>query len=180
MIDKGKLTKDAREELDSLTPFWSAITKESDRAIVILSAILLDNQLERLIRTSYIKDPKVNTIFKDEHVLRSLYTKINIAYFSGLIPKALYHDLKLICGIRNKFAHDVIADLKFDDKHIAQQIDQFLQIREELKTYSPKDRFIINVAQIAGVLTAWCRAIQELNLPNLVASLRLEEEEYVK
>lgn len=180
MIDKDKLLDtwitEGKEELDSLKPFWEAITKESDRAIVIISAILLDNLLKRLIKTSYIKDPKVNTIFKDEHILRSFYTKINIAYFSGLIPKALYHDLKLICDIRNKFAHDVVADLKLNDSIIVQRIDQFSQIHEELRKIStPKVRFIVNISHITGLLLACGHALQKLSLPNLVLTLKLEE-----
>jgi len=44
-------TKEGEEDLASLKPFWEAIAKESDRAIVIVSTILLDNLLERLIKT---------------------------------------------------------------------------------------------------------------------------------
>jgi len=174
-------TKEGEEDLASLKPFWEAIAKESDRAIVIVSTILLDNLLERLIKTSYIKDPKVNTIFKDEHVLRSFYTKINIAYFSGLIPKVFYHDLRLICDIRNKFAHDVIADLRFDDKRIVQRIDQFSQIHEEfIKIYPPKVRFLLNVSHIAGFLVVWCHLLPKLSLPNLVTMLKLEEKQFAE
>jgi len=171
--------KEDKKELDSLHPFWETLASESDRSVVIVSAILLDNLLERLIKTSYVKDPNVNTIFKDEHILRSFYTKINIAYFSGLIPKALHHDLKLICDIRNKFAHDVVADLKFDDERIVQRINQFSQIREELvKIYPPKLRFILNISHIAALLLAWSQHLPKLRLPNLVAILNLEEEQF--
>lgn len=183
MIDNDKPSntsyEEDKKELDSLHPFWETLASESDRSVVIVSAILLDNLLERLIKTSYVKDPNVNTIFKDEHILRSFYTKINIAYFSGLIPKALHHDLKLICDIRNKFAHDVVADLKFDDERIVQRINQFSQIREELvKTYPPKLRFILNISHIAALLLAWSQHLPKLRLPNLVAILNLEEEQF--
>ena len=185
MIGNDKLFdtwyEEGKKELDSLKPFWEAHENESDRAVVIVSAILLDNLLERLIKTSYVKDPKVNTIFKDEHILRSFYTKISIAYFSGLIPKAFYHDLKLICDIRNKFAHDVVADLKFDDERIVQRINQFSQIPEELvKIYPPKLRFVLNVSHIAGLLLAWCQFLSKVRLPNLVATLKLEEKQFSK
>ena len=185
MIDNDKWidtwVEEGKEDLASLYPFWEAIAKESDRAIVIVSAILLDNLLERLIKTSYVKDPKVNTIFKDEHILRSFHTKISIAYFSGLIPKAFYHDLKLICDIRNKFAHDVIADLNFDDERIVQRINQFSQIREELiKIYPPRLRFALNVSHIAGLLVAWCHLLPKLSQPNLVAMLKLEERDFAE
>jgi DNA-binding MltR family transcriptional regulator len=183
MIDNDKPSntsyEEDKKELDSLHPFWETLASESDRSVVIVSAILLDNLLERLIKTSYVKDPNVNTIFKDEHILRSFYTKINIAYFSGLIPKALHHDLKLICDIRNKFAHDVVADLKFDDERIVQRINQFSQIREELvKIYPPKLRFVLNISHIAALLLVWSQHLPKLRLPNLVAILNLEEEQF--
>jgi DNA-binding MltR family transcriptional regulator len=185
MIDNDKLFdtwyEEGRRELDSLKPFWKAHESASDRAVAIVSAILLDNLLERLIKTSYVKDPKVNTIFKDEHILRSFYTKVSIAYFSGLIPKAFYHDLKLICDIRNKFAHDVVADLKFDDERIVRRINQFSQINEELaKIYPPRLRFTLTVSHIAGLLLAWCQLLSKVRLPNLVETLKLKEKQFAK
>jgi len=185
MVDNDKLFdtwfEEGKKELDSLKPFWKAHENESDRAAAIVSAVLLDNLLERLIKTSYVEDPKVNTIFKDEHILRSFYTKISIAYFSGLIPKAFYHDLKLICDIRNKFAHDVVADLKFDDERIVRRINQFSQISEELvKIYQPKLRFALNVSHIACLLLAWCQLLSKVRLPNLVETLKLKEKQFAK
>jgi len=177
-IDKlvNRWSEEYKKERESANPFIEALGSESDRTVGIVSAILLDNWLERLIKYSYIKDSKVNTIFKDEHILRSFYAKINIAYFSGLIPKVFYHDLKLICDIRNKFAHNVTADLKFDDEIIKQRINQFSQISEELvKIYSPKLRFILTVSAITGHLEALSLILSKIRLPTLVKMLKLEE-----
>ncbi len=174
-----KWFEEGKKELDSLTPFWEAFGNETDRAIGIVSACLLDSLLESLIKTSYIKDPKVNTIFKDEHVLQSFYTKINIAYFSGLIPKAFYHDLKLICEIRNKFAHNVVADLKFDNELIVQRINRFSQIRKELvNIYPPKLRFTLVVSHISGLLLAWSQLLSKINPSSWVEMLKLEEKRW--
>lgn len=171
-----KWFEEGKKELDSLKPFWEAFGNETDRAIGIVSACLLDSLLERLIKTSYIKDPKVNTIFKDEHVLQSFYTKISIAYFSGLIPKAFYHDLKLICEIRNKFAHNVVAELKFDNELIVQRINRFSQIRKELvNIYPPKLRFTLVVTHIAGLLLAWSQLLSKMKPSSWVEMLKLEE-----
>jgi DNA-binding MltR family transcriptional regulator len=185
MTDNDKLSdtwfEKSKKALDFFEPFVQTLARESDRAVVIVAAIMLDNLLEQLIKNSYVRDPKVNTIFKDEHILQSFHTKISIAYFSGLIPKALYHDLKLICEIRNKFAHDVVADLKFDDKRIVQRINQFSQIGEELvKTYPPKLSFLLNVSHIAGLLLSWCQFLSKERLPNLVTMLKLEEKQFAE
>jgi DNA-binding MltR family transcriptional regulator len=107
---------------DDLDPFLNSLDKFSDRELVILSASLLDDYLETIITTAYIKDEKVKSIFKDEHVLQSFYTKINVAYFSGLIPKWLFNDLRLICEIRNKFAHKFLAKLDLTDEVITKKL----------------------------------------------------------
>ena len=187
MIDNNKLpdkwseSEEGKKGLDSLKPFWKAHENESDRAVAIVTAILLDNLLEQLIKTSYVKDPNVNTIFKDEHVLRSFYAKTNIAYFSGLIPKDVHHDLKLICDIRNKFAHDVVAELKFDDDRIAQRINQFSQISEDLvKIYPPRLRFTLNVSHIAALLLVWRQLLSKLKPPSLVETLGVKEKQFMK
>lgn len=174
-----KWFEEGKEELDSLKPFWEAFENETDRAIGIVSACLLDSLLERLIKASYVKDPKVNSIFKDEHILQSFYTKINIAYFSGLIPKAFHHDLKLICDIRNKFAHRLVADLRFNDEVIVKRINRFSQIREDLvKIYPPKLRFELIVSHIAGLLLAWCQLLSKIRPANFVEMLKLEEKRF--
>ncbi len=51
-----KWFEEGKKELDSLKPFWEAFGNETDRAIGIVSACLLDSLLEGLIKTSYIKD----------------------------------------------------------------------------------------------------------------------------
>ena len=102
--------------------FSDALEQENDRAIAIISACLIDNLLEGILRAFYIRDPKVKMIFKNDQILQSLFAKINVAYFSGLIPQVIYHDLKLICEIRNKFAHEVTTDLDFNNSMICQRI----------------------------------------------------------
>ena len=139
--------------------FLDQFSKESDRAVSILAVCLLDDMLEKIIQASYVRDPKVKTLFKNDHILQSFHSKVNIAYFSGLIPKVFYHDLQLIGEIRNKFAHAVVADLKFSHPMIAARIDKFelgcFQI-PELSVL--RRRFSFVVAQIVGVL----RIIEQL------------------
>ncbi|MFC1982206.1 hypothetical protein ACFLV5_00195 [Chloroflexota bacterium] len=61
-----------------------AFKGESDRSIGIVSICILDEQLEKLIRSYLIKDPQVNSLFKDEHILQTFHAKTSIAYFSVL------------------------------------------------------------------------------------------------
>ncbi len=131
----------AREERAA---FFDAFAKETDRGLAITSVCFLDNMLEKLIRAVYRKDPRIKILFKDNQILQSFYNKVCIAYFSGLVPEAFYHDLKLVGEIRNKFAHSVLETVSFDDVSIAQKIDRFEQIPPDYKKeYPPRLIFLL-------------------------------------
>ncbi len=178
-MKKDDWLEEGRKELSQLAPFWQSLQDETDRGAAIISACLLDSLLEKLIQASFINDPRVKLLFKNDHILQSFYAKINIAYFSGLVPKAFYDDLKHICEIRNRFAHAVIADLKFTDEPIVQHINEFTQIPEALREiYPPRLKFALVVSHIAGLLLAWKQLFFEFKLPNLVKLLKLEEKNW--
>ena len=157
-----------RKEIE---PFFESLEKFSDRELVILSASLLDDYLERIITASYISDEKVKSIFKDEHVLQALYTKINIAYFPGLIPKWLFNDLRLICEIRNKFAHGFITKLDLNNETIISKINK-CELRPKTMDgiRAPRLKFIIIIISVTLVLKA-IDAILIYNKPETLIDL---------
>jgi len=162
--------------LDELDPFWKALDRESDRTVAILAACILDDLLERIIRASYVKNPQVKSLFKDDHILQSFFSKINITYFSGLIPDVFYHDLKLICEIRNKFAHAVTAEFNFSDSSIVQRIDRFKFGPKTLGEFSePRKKFRLVVSQIVGLLQVLEELLLKSRPPHLVEVLNLNE-----
>ena len=62
----GDALKSKETEMrQDLAPFLDSLSKYGDRELVILSASLLDDYLERIITTSYIEDERVKSIFKD-------------------------------------------------------------------------------------------------------------------
>lgn len=167
--------KQGKQKLDELQPIWQALSHETDRTTAILSASVLDDLLEKLIRASFIKNTRVNSIFKDDHILQSFFAKINITYFSGLKPEVFYHDLKLIGEIRNRFAHSIVADLEFTHETISQRIDKFSQIPKHLaELYPPRLRFVLMVSHIAGLLLSWEAWLLTLKPPNLVELIKSE------
>jgi hypothetical protein len=91
----------------------------SDRDIAITAVCLMDNLLERTLKKHFIKDNRVKTIFKNEHILQTFHAKAHIAYFSGLIPRFLFEDLLLLGRIRNKFAHELDSKLSFNSPELA-------------------------------------------------------------
>ncbi len=176
-MEKSTFLENLQNHVSKQTkPFVDSLEKESDRALGIIAACLLDQLLEKLISTSYVKDPQVKDLFKNDHILQSFFAKINIAYFSGLIPEALYHDLKLMCGIRNEFAHAVTANLDFNDKRIADRIGQCLLRPKTLDDiFAPKIKFIIITSIISAILGLLELMLSRKRPPNLVELLRLNE-----
>ena len=168
-----KVSEAAEERLE---PFLTALGQGSDRATAIVSACLLDNLLERLIRAFYVKDLSVKMLFKNDHILQSFFAKINIAYFSGLIPKVIYHDLKLICEIRNKFAHEVKANLNFKSNVISQRINS-CEVRPKTMDDVPEYRmkYLIIIVQLTDHLGYFEHLLLHSKPPNLVESFKLNE-----
>jgi len=178
-MESRESSEERPKELRYFDPYWQSLQGETDRGGAVLYAILLDGLLEKLLQASFIKDSRVKLLFKDDHILQSFYAKINLAYFAGLIPKPIFEDLKLICRIRNKFAHSVVSDPKFTNAAIARLINQFSQIPESLReTYPPRLKFYLVVQHIATLLLAWTKLIDASGLPNLVNLLKLEEENW--
>jgi DNA-binding MltR family transcriptional regulator len=162
--------------MDEHMPFWKVLSKESDRTIAIMAVCLFDNMLERMIQASYVKNPQVKSLFKNDHILQSFFSKINIAYFSGLIPDFVYHDLKLICEIRNRFAHALIADPKFTDKYISQRIDRLrLMPKSVMQLAHPRAKFTFVVPQIMGILNVLEHILVKSRPVHLVEVLNMSE-----
>lgn len=174
-MDTSAFLETVEKNIDELEPFWKAFEKESDRATAIIAVCLLDDLLERIIRASYVKDPQVKSLFKNDHILQSFFAKTNITYFSGLIPDVIYHDLKLICEIRNRFAHAVIADLRFADEAIVQRIDKFALGPKTAELYPPRNKFIVVVSQIVAVLQVLEYVLSKARPPHLVELLELNK-----
>lgn len=143
------MADDIKEYMIQIQKPWEfSISQNSDRSTSIISGCLLDILLEKLIRSYFIKDRKVKDLFSNDHILQSFYSKIQISYFSGLIAQPIYNDLTNICKIRNKFAHDVSANLDFDDTSISQIIDNCKLKPKDPKITLNKTKYIIIVQQI--------------------------------
>lgn len=156
--------------------FADALEKESDRALGIVAVCWFDNLLEKLIRASFIKDPQVGSLFKDDHILQTFSAKVNIAYYSGLIPRFMHHDLKLMGEIRNRFAHEAISELRFSHEMIAGRINNCELRPKTLDDVSaPRMKFIIIVTQIGALLIFLEHMLSRGKPPKLMEFLKLDE-----
>ena len=161
-FEQGKIRRKEQEEIEA---FFDAFSKETDRGMAIASVYYLDDMLEKLIKAVYRKDPRIKILFKDNQILQSFHNKVCIAYFSGLIPEALYNDLKLVGEIRNKFAHSVLETESLNDISIAQKIDKLTQLPPDIKKqYSPRLAFLLVTVHMGSFMRYYREALLGLGM----------------
>jgi len=109
---------------------FEALSKESDRGVVLISASFLEEALEALLRARFsIRHSKskssINPLFGTFGPLDSFSAKVKICYATDLIGEWMYGDLEIVRKLRNDFAHSVGA-ARFD-------LPKAVQLTERLK-----------------------------------------------
>src|SRR5437868_2978240 len=90
--------------------------KESDRGKALLAGVLLDENLEILLRAKMRSEKELlNGLFEGFGPLATFSAKIKISYALFLIEKETYCDLEIIREIRNHFAHHYRQATFYDD-----------------------------------------------------------------
>jgi hypothetical protein len=177
-FDKEEYIKESDKRIK---PWWDALEKESDMSVGIISATLLDILLEEVIRTFYVKDKGVADLFKNDHLLMNFYSKINVAYYSGYIPKVIYHDLKIICKIRNRFAHSLLAGLDFEEKTLVSLIQECeLRPKTMDDVFAPRLKYELIVQQLADHLIMISHTARKMRLRQFVEYLNMERWDFSK
>jgi len=176
LFEKEEIEEIRKESNKKMQPWWDTFKKEGDRSVGIVAASLLDVLLEEIIRTFYIKDRHVSDLFKDDHMLMTFYSKINVAYYSGYIPKVIYHDLKIVCKVRNRFAHSLFAGLDFEEKTVVNLIQECeLRPKTMDDIFAPKLKYIVIVQQLAAYLIIISQAARKMRPQQFVEYLNMEK-----
>jgi len=110
---------------------FKALSKESDRGVVLISASFLEEAIESLIRARfsarYLKSKNFfDSLFNTDRPLYSFSAKIKICYAMDLIGGWIYRNLEIIRKLRNRFAHGVEL-ARFD-------LPEVVQLTERLKS----------------------------------------------
>lgn len=88
--------------------FVNDISKENDRAAVIISSAKLDLQLYQIIQKFLLPCPSSkDELLDNEGPLSSFNSRINFVHRAGLIHADMAKALHLIRKIRNSFAHEL-------------------------------------------------------------------------
>jgi len=109
---------------------FEALSKESDRGVVLISASFLEEALESLIRARFslgYQKPRdlFDSLFNTDRPLYSFSAKIKICYAMDLVGGWIYKDLEIVRKVRNRFAHGVEL-AQFD-------LPEVVQLTEKLK-----------------------------------------------
>lgn len=135
-IDYEKL-KNELEKMDQIQ--WQKeldkeIENQSDRAIAIVSASILDVQLRNILLEYMIKEKDINKdLFEGNSPLSTFSSKIKACYYLGLISEDEYKNIDTIRKIRNDFAHQLI-NISFDNNQ---------SIKDRCRNlYIPKNMYI--------------------------------------
>ncbi len=116
----------------------------TDRAAAIVAAAFLDGCLTTTIRSYLVDDAKGNLIHnlvREGGPIGTLDTKTRLAFALGIFGASGLHDLKLVCKIRNRFAHQTgVYSFNMDptksDCANLKVIDQFVF---DVREMPPKD-----------------------------------------
>lgn len=149
--------------------FWENKFEENDRSLAIVGAALIDEQLEELLTSFFIEQPKITeSLLSPTGPLGAFGVRNQLAYALGLIDKPTFRDIRLIQRIRNQFAH-VSADIDFLDDRLqglvsGLEIPQWVEIQwkgepKDENPNSPRGRFFNGVG---GIL--WHLATESLRI----------------
>ena len=95
----------------------AAFQSESPRGMVLMSSSLLDEHLSECIASRLVDNPAVAKLTTGFNApLGTFSARIVAALGLGLLSENEFHDLEIIRGIRNDFAHQL--EVSFDDQTI--------------------------------------------------------------
>jgi hypothetical protein len=93
--------------VDDFKAFVAEFAKESERALVVLTAARLDFLLFRILQKYLVPDTaKVDDFFENQGPGATFSSKIMLSYRLGLIDRQFVSSLNLLRRIRNDFAHE--------------------------------------------------------------------------
>ena len=91
----------------------------TDRGIAVLGGSFIEGLLSDLLAQTMVPGKATDNFLRKTPV--NVLQKI--AFFSGLIPKALHEDLEKISSVRNAFAHRLAVE-SFDEETVREHIEK--------------------------------------------------------
>lgn len=121
-----------RRELDAII----GLGGESDRAAAIVAATIVEDRLERKLKTVLRNSKSVfELLFSSNRPLHFVSARNHLAYLMRVYGKPFYQEMGTIGSIRNKFAHIIADDKDRPVKDFKSPIIQ--ELCDELKLLKP-------------------------------------------
>lgn len=112
--------------IDCFKAFNAEMAEESYRGRVVLGLAWIDRLIQIKLMNEYaFGSAKVRKeLFSPHGPFGEISGKISAAYCAGWLDEDVYHDLKIIQKLRNKFAHDIEVD-PLEDGDMRQRVESF-------------------------------------------------------
>lgn len=126
--------KEFRKEVaNKFSSYHREITNETDRGSIIVTAVILENNLQKLLEKKLLPPAKKSDkLFDSPYApLSNFSAKIDITYRLGLIPDQTRESLHLIRKIRNDFAHKRIED-GFKNSSVKSRISEIFKLNKTI------------------------------------------------
>lgn len=116
--------KTIKFDCDEIRLFLLSLKSESDRALAIVSLAYIDDKMQELMSSAFVKDSPValGKLFDGFGPLANFASRLRIAAALGWISKETYAALESLRKIRNEFAHRPFIS-SYDDPEIARLVD---------------------------------------------------------
>lgn len=157
--------EETHPHLREFTAFLDELNKESERGAALIAGAMLDDLLERSIRSFLLDHEEVVRLLKGFNApLGTLSARALVAFALGVISEREYRECERLRKIRNVFAHNVHAS--FSDQNVKDMCANL--------DYSAKDYENVVVGARGQFTTAAVGVILNLtNRPHYAAQRRL-------
>lgn len=135
MAEQNKKVKDQWHIFSArFSDFSDMLRRESERGSVIISAALIDEALEKMLKAKLVpaSKPDDDELFNGHYApLSGFSAKIDFAYRVGVIGFNIRKSLHLIRKLRNDFAHSP-EQLNFQSQEVHSRIKDLFGLNEKL------------------------------------------------
>jgi DNA-binding MltR family transcriptional regulator len=159
------MTEDPFQHVDEVFEFRHSLNEETDRGCALMAAAYLADQLEVLLRRTFVDDRDViDELLRPLGPLGSFSGRIEICYALGLLPNQTRRDLHLIRKIRNDFGH-VAKILTFAEPAISARCGELRHSVHEPEA-RPRAKFTNAVLGVCGAVRNAVKAARQSEVPS--------------
>lgn len=145
------------EDLNYFSEFLKEFQTETDRGAVLVGAALIDDRLERLLRSHFLGVKESSELLVGANApLGSFSARIKTAYCLGLITDMEHHECDIIRRVRNEFAHK-LHGLTFKDQKVKDLCNNLRANTPDIDRFNGDARQLYINSVILTSLALWYR-----------------------